>query len=714
MITPPTFGLTKALLRILFRLAYRVKIRGIENIDALKNQGVVFIANHSSLIDILLLAVFLPGRPVFAVSNYESHALWLRFLLALIAPRRVDPAKPLVLKSLANAAKKGRPIVIFPEGRLTTTGALMKIYEAPGVIASNAHVPLVPVRIDGAQYTPFSCLRGKVRLRLFPTITITLMPGVRLESDKGMTSRQRRQSFGDRLYDIMAEMIFATANSDQSLYEAILDASSINGRSTKILEDVERKPRSYGDLTTSSRILGRLFEQRSAPGERVGLLMDNGVGVTLMLLGLFAAGRIPAMLNFTAGLPNLRAACRAAQLKRLITSRRFVQLVEMQESIHKLSQEVEVLYLEDLMKSVGFWAKLRGFAESWFARPLYRRLGVKPNDPAVVLFTSGSEGMPKGVVLSHKNILANRHQMGTRIDLNTTDIMFNALPVFHSFGLLAGLMLPILSGMKAFLYPSPLHYRNIPELVYDTNATIMLGTDTFLSGYARMAHAYDFYSLRYIVAGAEKLKEDTRRIWFDKFGIRIFEGYGVSETSPVISVNTPMHYKAGTVGQLLPGMDYRLEPVEGITQGGRLWVRGANVMLGYLMLDKPGVLVPPPDGWHDTGDIAEVDEDGFLKIVGRAKRFAKVGGEMVSLNAVEAYVQGAYPEKIIAVVAAPDPRKGEQLILFTDSDAVKREMLVAHAHALHLSELMIPRQVIKLDQMPVLGTGKMDYLRLNQ
>jgi acyl-[acyl-carrier-protein]-phospholipid O-acyltransferase/long-chain-fatty-acid--[acyl-carrier-protein] ligase len=338
----------------------------------------------------------------------------------------------------------------------------------------------------------------------------------------------------------------------------------------------------------------------------------------------------------------------------------------------------------------------------------------RAHDPAVVLFTSGSEGTPKGVVLSHRNLLANRHQLSTVIDISPRDLVFNALPVFHSFGLTGGLLMPLLAGVRTFLYPSPLHYRTVPELAYGTNATILFGTDTFLAGYARVADNYDFYSVRYVFAGAERVKPETRRVWFEKFGIRILEGYGATETAPGLAVNTPMHFKAGTVGRLLPGIEHRVEAVPGIEAGGRLFVRGPNVMLGYLRAEKPGVLEPPADGWYDTGDIVEIDADGFVTIKGRAKRFAKVAGEMVPLGAVEDLVASVWPTHQHAVVAVPDPKRGEQLVLVTDRSDANRAALATAARNAGLPEIFVPRSIVPVPKIPILGTGKVDYVSASQ
>ncbi|WP_420885703.1 AMP-binding protein [Candidatus Reidiella endopervernicosa] len=330
-----------------------------------------------------------------------------------------------------------------------------------------------------------------------------------------------------------------------------------------------------------------------------------------------------------------------------------------------------------------------------------------------MIFTSGSEGVPKGVVLSHLNLLANYQQMRASVPFNPTDSIINVLPIFHSFGLTAATILPLLSGIKCFLYPSPLHYRIIPEIAYEIGATVIFGTNTFLAGYAKHAHPYDFHKLRYVFAGAEKVHEQTRKVWMDEFGHRILDGYGASETSPVLSFNTPMACKLGSVGQLMPAIDYRLEPVEGVAEGGRLHVRGPNVMSGYLLHDNPGVLVPPQSsmgaGWYDTGDIVTVDDEGFVTIQGRAKRFAKIGGEMVSLAAVEELVNRVWPDALHAVVSVADAQKGEQLVLITEQKQAPRAELLAFARSTGVSELTVPRKIITGSSVPLLGTGKIDY-----
>ncbi|MGE4277970.1 MAG: acyl-[ACP]--phospholipid O-acyltransferase [Magnetospirillum sp.] len=695
----------KGVLSWLFRRLYRVRVVGAEHLPQ-DGERAVLVVNHTSFLDPALLAAFLPTKPVFAINTFIAKRWWVRPFLRLVQAFPVDPTNPMSTKSLIKVVQDGQSLVIFPEGRLTVTGALMKVYEGPGMIADRADAPLVPIRIDGAQYTVFSRLRGKVRLRLFPTITITVLPPRQFSVPDEVVGRARRRRISLALYDVMADTMFRTTQCNRSLFTALLDARRIHGGKAIAVEDVTRQPLTYDKLVTGSRVLGRVLCRRTQPGEAVGLLLPNAAATAAAFFGLQAFGRVPAMLNFSTGTDNVLAACRAAELKRVVTSRRFVEQAKLAAMVQALSDSLDVVYLEDIRQSLGWADKLAGL--------MAKRPKLAAAAPAVILFTSGSEGTPKGVVLSHTNILTNCAQLAARVAFSPADTVFNALPVFHSFGLTGGMLLPVLSGIKCFLYPSPLHYRIVPELVYDTNATIMFGTDTFLAGYARVANPYDFYSVRLVFAGAEKVKDETRRVWSDKFGLRILEGYGATETAPVLAVNTPMHFQAGSVGRLLPGIEHRLETVPGIDRGGKLWVRGPNVMLGYLRCENPGQLQPPSDGWYDTGDVVEIDEAGFVRIVGRVKRFAKIAGEMVSLAKVESEVAALWPDFPHAVVALPDERKGEQLVLLTQATDANRDILGAHFRARGLSELLVPKQVLTLRQIPLLGSGKIDYTKARE
>ncbi len=700
-----------ALLRTVLRLFYRVRIEGLDNFPH-DSQRLLIVANHTSFLDALLLGLFLPCQPVFAINTHIARRWWMRPIGRLVKTFALDPTNPLALKSLVKQVKSGQPVVIFPEGRITVTGSLMKIYDGPGLVADRAQADVVPVRIDGAQYTPFSRLRGRVRLRWFPAITLSILPARRIDPPAEVRGRARRRQAGERLTQLMTEMVFTTSHIDRTLSGALRDGLRIHGRKHLVVDDIQRSPMSYGALLRAVCAFAPRLSAGTYPGERVGLLLPNSRAAVIALLGLSSQGRVPAMLNFSVGAGALQDACRTARLRQVITSRRFIEQARLEPLLGQLSQEITVRYLEDEAAALTPGEKLRGWLQARLGAPGLGR-GQQADDAAVVLFTSGSEGSPKGVVLSHRNLLANHAQMAARVDFTAQDVILNALPMFHSFGLTAGTLLPILNGMRCVLYPSPLHYRIVPEMAYDVNATILFGTNTFLSGYARFAHAYDFYSVRYIFAGAEKLAEATRRLYAEQYGVRIFEGYGATETAPVLAVNTPMANRPGSVGRLLPAIEHRLEPVPGVAEGGRLHVRGPNIMKGYLLAEEPGRLVPPAstcgDGWYDTGDIVTVDDEGFVRISGRAKRFAKVGGEMVSLSAAESLAAGLWPDHAHAVIALPDPRKGEQLVLVTEHPEADRAALQAWARDQGAGELAVPRTILHTRTLPVLGTGKLDY-----
>ena len=705
-------SIIKALLRALSSLLFRVRVKGHPPADAGR---LLVVANHESFLDGLLLGLFLPLDPVFVVHTGVVHNPAFRLLLSLVDYLAVDPTSPMAMKKVIRLLESGRPVVIFPEGRITTTGSLMKTYDGPAFVAAKTGATILPVRIDGAARTYFSRLAAHVPRRLFPRISLSILPTTHIPMPEAPTARDRRRRAGEAMRRLMQEMIFAT-RPDQTLFTTLLDAADIQGHSHALVEDLKQIEYSYRDLIKMALALGRLVARESQPGEKVGLLLPNLAPTLGLVFGLSAHRRTAAMLNYTAGVEGMQAAITAAQIRCIVTSRAFVEQAKLGDKLPAL-QGVRLIYLEDLRAAMGLADKL--WLLLW-ALP-FPRLAVpagSPEDAAVVLFTSGSEGKPKGVVLSHRALLANVAQIRAVVDFSIDDKILNALPLFHSFGLTAGGLLPVLAGARVFLYPSPLHYRVIPELAYDRNCTVLLGTSTFLGNYAKFAHPYDFYRLRYVIAGAEKLATPVRDLWFEKFGIRIFEGYGATETAPVLAVNTPMAFRSGTVGQFLPGIQYQLVPVPGIATGGMLHVKGPNLMSGYLRFENPGVLQPPAspagDGWYETGDVVEVSEEGFVKIVGRVKRFAKVAGEMVSLEAVEKLAASASPTAAHAASTQPDPARGETILLFSTDPTLNREQLQGAARSGGWPEIAVPRRIITVDALPLLGTGKIDYVTLKQ
>ncbi|MEJ2228011.1 MAG: acyl-[ACP]--phospholipid O-acyltransferase [Alphaproteobacteria bacterium] len=692
------------LLSIIFRAFYRLNVKGVENLSKANGNKIIAL-NHVSFLDAALALSIIDGDPVFAIDSSIAQRRWVKPFLRFGRAIPLDPTKPMATRTLINTVKAGETLIIFPEGRLTVTGTLMKVYDGAGLIADKSDATVVPIHLSGLEATPFSRLKPEqVRRRWFPKVTVTVLDPVKLAVPAELRGRKRRQAAGAALYGVMSDLVFRTTSTDHTVYEAVVKAASEHGMERVAVEDALTGTLAYKRMLTGAAVLGAKLMPLAEEGKAVGVMLPNANAAAVTLLGLMSAGRVPAMINFTAGAANILAACKAAETKIIVTARSFIEKAKLGALIEQLERKVQIVYLEDVRARVTFADKLRGLRQA--KKTLIAR---KADDPAVILFTSGSEGTPKGVVLSNRNILANAAQIAARIDFGRTDKLFNVLPVFHSYGLTAGMVLPLVSGVPVYLYPSPLHYRIIPELVYGANATIMFGTDTFLAGYARVANAYDFRSLRYIVAGAEAVKDSTRRAYLEKFGLRILEGYGVTETAPVLALNTPMFNRFGTVGRILPGMEVRLEPVPGMEEGGRLLVNGPNVMLGYFRVENPGVLEPPADGWHDTGDIVAFDSDGFITIKGRAKRFAKIGGEMISLAAVEALAAELWPDALSAVAAVPDARKGEKLVLITQNRDATRDEFRTFAKKRGASELMVPAEVLIEAHIPILGSGKLDF-----
>lgn len=688
---------------ILFRAFMRLEVEGLENIKKAGRAPIIAL-NHVSLLDGALALAITEEEPVFAVDYKIAQAWWVRPFLKMCKFLPLDPTKPMATRSLIKVVQDGSPIGIFPEGRLTVTGTLMKVYDGAAMVADKTGSWVVPVRIDGLEKSYFSYMNdGKIRRQLFPKVKVTILEPVKLEVPAELKGRKRRAAAGAALYQVMSDLMFRTAVTSSTVLDRVIGAAEEFGMGKLAVEDPVTGKLSYGKLLTGAAVLGGRF-RRMFPEQNIGVMLPNANGAAATILGVMTAGKAPAMLNFTAGAANILSACKAADVKHVLTSRAFVTQAKLGPVVEELEKHVKIVWLDDLRATIGLKDKILGYLRK--ARPLVKR---QPEDPAVILFTSGSEGAPKGVVLTHRNILSNAAQAAARIDFHSGDKVFNILPVFHSFGLTAGTILPLVSGVPIYFYPSPLHYRVVPELIYVSNATIIFGTDTFLNGYARTAHPYDFRSIRYIFSGAEPVKASTRETYMEKFGLRILEGYGVTETAPVISINTPMYNKSGTVGKILPGMEWKLEPVPGIDEGGRLFVRGANVMAGYLRAENPGVVEPPADGWHDTGDIVTIDENGFVKICGRAKRFAKIGGEMVSLAAVETLAAELWPGALSVVSSIPDAKKGERLVLLTEEDDATRAAFVAFAKSRGAMDIMAPSEIV-IGKVPVLGTGKVDFV----
>jgi len=692
------------LARFLLRLFFRIEVRGglPPNLG-----GSLIISNHESFLDGVILGAFLPIWPTYLVHTSIARQWHFKFLLQFIRYTVVDTNSPLAMKTLVNLIERGEQVVIFPEGRVTATGSRMKVYDGPAFVAARTRCAIVPIHLEGPAHSPFSRMSGPdFPKRIFPKMRMTIHPPVVIEMPEARTAKLRRRKASETMRRVMQETAFRSRRPG-NLFDSLLNAVKLHGGGREMLEDINALPVNFKTIRRNSLALGRLVSKLSAENERVGVLMPNVNATVFLLFGMWAMRRTPAVLNYSAGADAVTKACKLAALKTVLTSRAFVEKAKLSALVDALRNEANVIYLEDLRPRFTtadkLWLILSGKTPQ-----------VHPSDPAVILFTSGSEGVPKGVVLTHDSILANVAQIAAVYPFGPEDKFLSALPLFHSFGLTAGMVLPLLHGVRIMLYPSPLHYRTIPEIVYDRNCTVLFSTNTFLGNYVKMAHPYDFYSLRYVVIGAEKLTEDVARACFEKFGLRPYEGYGATECSPVLAVNTPFANRLGTVGELLPGIDHHIEPVEGIEEGGLLHVRGDNVMAGYLQPDgkvQPVSSTRGP-GWYNTGDIVVLDE-GLVRLTGRRKRFVKIAGEMVSLETAERIASTVRPGGVHAAIGVREPDRGEAIVLFTEDPTLDRAALQKAARSIGAPELAVPRKVLFMAKIPLLGNGKKDYVALS-
>ncbi|HWR39998.1 MAG TPA: AMP-binding protein [Patescibacteria group bacterium] len=692
----------KRLLKFLLRLLFSLRLI---NGHRLPTAGPALIMpNHVSFLDPLLLYAHLPDHTCFVVNT--DIAARIRFLLRWVKHIVVDPLNPYSLKQIISLVNHGETVVLFPEGRITTTGGLMKVYSGIGLVARKTGAPIYPLILLGPELSRFSRIRDKVRWRWLPTISIHVGEPASLRIDPDKSFRLQKKLLSDQILALLQQNLFLarqTQTARPNLFDALRAAARIHGLNKIIATDIGGKL-TYRQTLLGSYALAEQLRPRLQGEERVAVLLPNALGHLLTLFALFYLGKTPAILNFTAGARTCQDCAATAGVRHVLTSRTFLTKGGLTSLASALEEQFSLIYLEDILSGIGPVDKLTA---------LLRQLTGQPAAAGadLVLFTSGSESKPKGVVLHHAHILANLNQLSSIIDYTPQDKFLNALPMFHSFGLTAGTLLPLLNGMEVLLYPTPLHYKIIPEIAYDRNITVLLGTPTFLSGYGRYAHPYDFHCLRYIVAGGEKLKDEVRHLWQDKFGLRILEGYGVTETAPVLSINTPLFYKTGSVGRFLPGIDWRIEPVPGIDGGGNLLVRGPNVMAGYLLAERGFVAAPE---WYDCGDVVRVDEEGFVHIQSRLRRFAKISGEMISLDAVENLARQCFGTDQHAAVSLPDSRRGERILLYTANPAAHRQALREWMQQNGVSPLSLPAGIILLEKLPLLGNGKTDYVSLKE
>lgn len=702
-------------LRMFLKILFRVRIEGEEYLQPSKDPTLI-VCNHTSLLDGVMLYAFLPEAPVFLVNKTTAEVWYFKIFLYPIAKLLIDDLHPMTLKKAVKHLVAGDAIVVFPEGRITTTGVLMKIYDGPAMLAAKSGAKIMPIGIEGLQHSRFSYLKSSLRLKILPAVKITISAPELFESYDSLPVKIRRARRSQAMFQIMQKISFKNTYENENLFESLMRSAKKHGESTPIISDPNNPKVTYRSLIARAFILSEFLEPDLLTVNRVGILLPSTVAAATAFFALQHQGKEVVLLNFSGGLTPLMKAISISKIEFVITSSTFVDVAGIHKEISAIETVTKVVFLEDIKERITLKAKVKGLALSILAKYSNQTHTNNPGPEqcAVILFTSGSEGSPKGVALSHANILKNYAQAQVLISINKHDHVLNVLPIFHAFGLVIGLITPLLKGTPSYQYPSPLHYRKIPEICYQQNISCLLGTNTFLANYAKHASEYDFYNVKWVLSGAEKLTQSTKNLWQSRFGVRIFEGYGVTEASPVLAVNHPLYHRENTVGKLLPNIEHRLIDVDGLIEGGELAVKGPNIMLGYL--NENGGISPTSGklglGWYDTGDIVEVDDDGFIAIIGRQKRFAKIGGEMVSLATIENFVQDTWPEFDHVAVALEDFQRGEQIVLLTTKVDLQKSELIEAGKKRGLAPIYFAKKVFYIDEVPYLPTGKIDHSSL--
>jgi acyl-[acyl-carrier-protein]-phospholipid O-acyltransferase/long-chain-fatty-acid--[acyl-carrier-protein] ligase len=708
---------------ILARAIYRIRRFGLEN---LPEGGFLLLPNHMSYVDAVVLQLACP-RPIRFVMHESIYQVkWLNPIFKLVQAIPISNIRAKdAIREAANRIKAGEIVCIFPEGELSRTGVLIKLRKGFELVARLAEAPVVPVWLDGLWGSIFSFERGRYFFkwprRVPQHITIAFGKPIEPRVIDITVARQELLELGEFCFEQRREI------------KRHLGRVTIRGLKKKqfevgVIDGMDGRQVKRGDLLAASIALSRSIK-RNIPDERVAVVLPPGAGAVVANIAVTLANKTPVNLNFTAGRASLESAIRNGQISHAISAKPVMKrltdfpwpanVYRLEELMPELKPRIVLWRIASLITPSGLLGSILGLP----------RIGDQRE--AVLLFTSGSSGEPKGVILTHRSILGNIAQFSAYLNQTKSDAIMASLPFFHCFGCTVTLWYPITEGVRMVTYPSPVDVVKNAELVEKHQITLLITTPTFLRSYLRRTDPKQFKSLKILIVGAEKLPRELAETFEARFGMPVHEGYGLTETAPVVSVNLPDPLpshpgdtiqpaaRPGSVGKLLPGQAARIrDPETGSqlpsTELGMLWLKGPNIFHGYLNQPERTAEVLE-DGWFRTGDLARVDEDGFLHIEGRLSRFSKIGGEMVPHETLEATIAKQFnfeseEERVVVVVGVPDETKGEALVLLTTRDLtteVLREKLLAAG----LPSLWIPKRIKRVEQIPILASGKLDLGR---
>lgn len=706
------------------RMLYRVRVLGAEHVP--EKGGAVLISNHLSYIDSVVLQLACP-RPIRFMAYCGPGTNWLvRVIFKLAGVIEITPRHPSQwLRSSVRALQKGEVVCVFPEGGISRTGQLMGLRRGFELIARRARVPVIPAAIDGLWGSVFSFAGNRYiwkSPRLMPT-PVCVAFGESVPQEK-VSLRTARKLLMELWLDAFAQRPVLRRHIGR---EVIRSLARRPGTVAIVDRTSGRRVVTAAQLVAASAALARRF-RATIPEKRVGIVLPPGAGAAIANLAVMCAGKVPVNLNFTAGRAAAASSIEAAGIATVISAdamRARVADFPWPERTVDLTAEIKACGGKRAMLPwlVAAWLLPNQWVASMIGVP--SRGG---DDEAALLFTSGSAGNPKGVVLSHRNLLANCAQVSSMSILPETVVMLGCLPVFHSFGFTFTMWYPLLRGCLLVTTPSPLDTRAMVDSIREEGVTVLIGAPTFIRPLLKKADPADLRSLDLVVTGAEKLTDDLRNSFREKFNVEILQGYGLTETSPVANVNQPhppvttetadeqIGHKAGTVGRLLPGMSARVvdpETGEEVPDGevGVLCLRGPNVFSRYLG-DEAREGATFRDGWFVTWDLARIDEDGFVIVDGRLARFSKIGGEMVPHGTIEQKINELFgidpgEHQSVVVVGVPDESRGESLVALTTVDLTPSAVHERLSEA-GLPNLWIPRMIVRVPQIPLLGTGKLD------
>ena len=708
------------------RCFYRVTAVGLKN---LPSGGFLLLPNHISWVDAVLLQVACPRpiRYIIDASIYRNRVLHPIFRTLQCIPIDSRHSRN-AIRAAAERIAQGEIVCLFPEGQLTRSGTLLRLRRGYELIAHKANAPVVPVWLDQLWGSIFSFQGGRYFTkwpRNIPyRVTIAFGNPVSAEAADIATVREELLKLGEFCYSRRSSL-------DRHLAEACVRGLKRKKFSTLVVDGLDHSELSRGKLLGAAAALSRLL-RRECKDERIGIVLPAGKGAVVANLAVALAGKVPVDLNFTSGRAAIESSMKHADLRVVISATPFMQ------RLTDFPWPKRVLKLDEIMPplkaQIVTWWTMSILAP---ARLLLRLLRIPKeggHKEAVLLFTSGSSGEPKGVVLSHRNILGNVSQFNVLLDAGKDDAILASLPFFHSFGSTVTLWYPLVEGVRIVTYPNPLETAKNAALIEKYKLTLLLATPTFLRGYLRKAELNQLRSLRLVITGAEKLPVDLAKSFEERFGKHVFEGYGLTETAPVVSVNLPEpkpqqpgeqvqpSSRLGSVGKMAPGIAAEIREPEtdrklSLHETGTLWLRGPNIFEGYLH-DPDRTADVLRDGWFKTGDIGRFDEDGFLYIEGRLSRFSKIGGEMVPHEALEQKIITALgldgkDERLIAIVGIADETKGEAVLLLAALD-VDLAQLRDKLRDTGVPNLWIPKKVSRVGSIPVLASGKLDLAKCKE